>query len=240
MKLFSWILILALAGVLVAALYSSPVLAPRKVQVTGATELDKARIQRILGEQSGVPMLAWNLALIESRLQSNHAIRQSNVKRGWFDPPKVTIEYREPVARVVGGKDAFLSQDGTIFSQAGIERELPRVYLPSPAFEPSVTILGNWDLRSLAAVATALSDPPSERIQLALDGRGVLKILVPDFGPVDFGTLTSIEEKLQTLDRIRTTQPKLLQPGEMLNIMAPDKPVVSQDLNYNNSEPVGS
>lgn len=225
-----------LVGVGVAALYSSPVFAPKKVQVTGATELDKARIRRILGEQSGVPMLAWNLTLIESRLQSNHAIRKAEVQRGWFDPPKVAIEYREPIARVVGGKDAFLSQDGTIFSQAGIDRELPRVYLPDAAFEPSVTLMGNWDLRSLAAVAMALSDPPSERIQLALDSRGVLKIQVPDFGPVDFGTLTGIEEKLDTLDRIRTTQPKLLQPGEVLNIMAPEKPVVSQDLNYNNSK----
>ncbi|MBI4496937.1 MAG: FtsQ-type POTRA domain-containing protein [Chloroflexi bacterium] len=117
-----------LLGIAIAVvLYTVPVLAVTRVEVSGNARLSRETIVDLAGVQ-GRNLLALDLPGAQARLLTNPWVRSATARRRLPATVAITIEERQPAAIWQTGGDRYLmADDGTLVEPAPLASALPTI-----------------------------------------------------------------------------------------------------------------
>jgi cell division protein FtsQ len=113
---------------LVARVAGGPLLAVRRVLVTGESPLPEAEVLAAAGIRTGEPLVGLDPTAVRERLEALPQVRSAEVRVVFPGTVRLTLDRREAVALVVaesGGRSlpALVDADGTIFAVARCAEE---------------------------------------------------------------------------------------------------------------------
>jgi cell division protein FtsQ len=152
--------LLVLATV-VWALWASPVLGVRTVQVDGVSTLPAGQVRETVGLEPGTSLLRVDVQAAEERVARLPQVASVEVTRGWPNTVVVTVVERVPVA-IVGeaGARSLVDADGVLFDTV--------TGAPPPGVVPlDVPDPGPDDPATRAALAAMSALPADVRAELA-------------------------------------------------------------------------
>jgi POTRA domain, FtsQ-type len=126
--------VLGAVGLLAAGVLYSPIMAVRRVQITGPGGLPV----RVLQQAAGVghqPLIRLDPSQIAARLEAVPLVGVAHVERSWPDTLRIQVTTRTPVAQaLVGGRTVELDATGRVLADlAAPNTELPIIQGLSPA-----------------------------------------------------------------------------------------------------------
>jgi len=149
-RVLAVVVVLAVLGTAVWAVWFSTLLSVRSVQVNGASTLRPGQVRRAAAVDLGEPLVSVDLGAVHARIAALAAVDHVEVSRQWPDQVRIDITERTPVAVVdFGGRLRGLDKDGVVFLD----------YKSAPAGLPKVTTPFGTSaeaLREAARVVTAL------------------------------------------------------------------------------------
>jgi hypothetical protein len=218
-----WLLLMV--NVALGAAYS-PVTSVTRVRVEGATEADEARLAQIVAALQDVPAARVEAREIESRALARSSARSADFRFNPFGSGLLRIGYRRPVARLEASPGVALAIDGVLFAAEDLPEDLTVLRLPPRALEPQAALAAGWQPATMARISVETSAIAQGRpTKVELNDRGVVTLHIGD-GRVEVGSTADLDEKLRVLRQTLDENPDLLFRIEMLNISAPDRPVV--------------
>ncbi|HCB05184.1 MAG TPA: cell division protein FtsQ [Nocardioides bacterium] len=148
--LLALVLVAALVGVGIYALWFSTWLAVDDVDVSGAETVEVSEVKARSGIDVGEPMISADLDNAERRIGALAVIRSVTVTRQWPNGILISIEERTPIAVVqIGDRLRGMDEEGVVFRDyRTAPPELPRVVTTSGTTSAA--------LREAAEVVSAL------------------------------------------------------------------------------------
>jgi cell division septal protein FtsQ len=212
--------------VVAAGIAFSPITAVRHVRVEGATPEDRARLEDLLLGLRGVPCVRVDPRVIESRALMLPEMKKADLSRNPFGSALLRVQYRTPVARMMGTPDLFLDAAGVLYPALHPATDLPMVQMPKNGPPTLATFVSNWEpqrIAQLALAARTLQVPGVIRIQM--DDRGVVSL---NLGTerVIFGSLDDLDKKVSILRQRLAAYPDELKQNDALDLTNPDYPAV--------------
>lgn len=214
---FLWAVVaLAVVAALVWLAFWSPVLAVRKVEVTGVSGADRTAVAGLVGVDEGTPLARVDLGGVEERVRSRRSIAEVSVQRGWPSTLRVRVVQRQP-ALVLKNPDGQLE----VVDATGVSYGI--VTAP-PAGVPVVTAASTKGTTK-AALEAALSVIQTLPVDLA---KQVSAIQVSTANLVSFtlgkvkvvwGGADAADRKLEILRALLPTEP------DVIDVSAPATPV---------------
>ncbi|GAB7003756.1 cell division protein FtsQ [Nocardioides sp. AN3] len=130
--LLAIVLVLALAGGVVWALWFSTLLSVHAVEVEGTSTLRPGQIRRASGVELGKPLVSVDLASVRARIAAIAAVEHVEVSRKWPDEVLIDITERTPIAVIdLGGQLRGLDKSGVVFHDyRSAPQDLPKVVTP--------------------------------------------------------------------------------------------------------------
>lgn len=134
------LVVVALVGAGIYAVYFSSWLAVAGIDVTGADTVSATEVRVVAAVSTGGPLATVDLAAIRARVESLAPVRSADVSREWPDRVRVAITERVAVAVVeIGGQLRAMDSEGVAFRDLrSAPPGLPRVVPTSGA---SATVL---------------------------------------------------------------------------------------------------
>lgn len=214
-------------GNTLAGLVLSPVTAVRTVRVVGAPQWDELRVQSILEGLKATPVLAIDVAKVETEVQAASSVDSARLSRTPFGSAKLEVVYRQPVARVMGSKSLFFCADGKTAEFLEPQTPAITVKLPEPSAQPVATLAGAWDFSGLANVCRKLENLPFAKDWIVeMNAFGSVFLQAGPVVVIEFGDTSKIDEKLDALAALFEDHHDLLDRVRSINVTAPARPMV--------------
>ncbi|WP_241661525.1 cell division protein FtsQ/DivIB [Thermomonospora catenispora] len=200
------LLALALSAAVAWVLLGSPLLAVRRVEVAGATLVQRDRLVAAAGVRTGLPLARLDTDEVRARVQRLREVESATVRRVW--PGTVRIEVRERVPLVAverAGRFWQLDRFGVAVTESArrpAALPLLNVAVPQPgdpATEAALRVVQELPER-LARRLTAVDAPSPESVTLRFSAVG-------DSGPltVVWGPPGRAAEKSRLVEALRRT-----------------------------------
>lgn len=132
-RVLAAVVVLALVGGAVWALWFSSLLSVRSVRIEGLDTLREGQVRRAARVDLGSPLVSVDLGAIRARVAALAPVADVEVSRKWPDEVVVDVTERVPLAVIdIGGKLHGLDKEGVVFlDYAQAPPGLPRVETPS-------------------------------------------------------------------------------------------------------------
>jgi cell division protein FtsQ len=211
--LLAVVVVLALIGGGIYAVWFSTWLAVDRIEVSGAQTVTAEDIRARSGIDEGEPLIRVDLAGAERRIGALAVVRTVSVTRQWPHGVLISIEERVAIAVVeIGGELRGMDEDGVVF----------RSYKKAPAGLPRVeTSIGTTSaaLREAAEVISAL---PTE-LSLQVDHVEVqtvdqISLVLKDGRIVIWGSADESDTKAEVLATLLNV------PAQVYDVSVPSKP----------------
>jgi len=208
------VVVLAIVGGGIWAVWFSTWLAVETVDVSGAQTVDASDIRARSGVDVGEPLARVDLASAERRIGAMAVVRSVDVTRQWPHGVLISIEERVPIAVVeIGGRLRGLDSEGVVF----------RDYKKAPPGLPRVvTSIGTTSaaLQEAAKVITALP----EELTLIVDHVQVttvdeISLVLKDGRTVVWGSADESDAKADVIAILLTTV-----TASVYDVSVPSKP----------------
>jgi cell division protein FtsQ len=126
------LVVLAVIGGAVWAVWFSSLLSVQSVEVTGTSTLKQEQIRRAAGVDLGKPLVSVDLDAVRARIAALAAVEHVDVSRKWPDEVLIDVTERTPIAVIdFGGSLRGLDKDGVVFhSYTSAPPGLPKVTTP--------------------------------------------------------------------------------------------------------------
>ncbi|RCW43270.1 cell division protein FtsQ [Halopolyspora algeriensis] len=214
-----WILPLGLAviTVLTIAVYFTPLLGVRSVEVVGATTLQEDRITDTASIRMGTPMVRLDKAGIRDRLRRIPEVESVRVERSWPSTVKLRISERTPV--VFASTDAgfrLVDTEGVPFET------VPRPPEGLPELRVGHVAPGDPATQAAMTALTSLSEPLRDQVTAVVaEAPDNVVLRLTEGREVQWGSPRMSERKAAILP------PLLTRPGEVYDVTSPALPTVS-------------
>ena len=210
------VLVLALLGGGVWAVWFSSWLAVDRVEVTGAQTASAEDVRARAGIETGEPLVRVDLAEAEARVRSMAVVKTVEITRRWPDSVLVSIKERVAIAVVdIGGRLRGMDSDGVVF------RDYERA---PPGLPRVVTSIGTTSdaLREAAAVISALPQSLTVIVDhVRVETVDQISLVLKDGRVVIWGSSADSETKAKVLEDLLKT------PGKVYDVSVPSRPTVS-------------
>ncbi|MFC7488363.1 cell division protein FtsQ/DivIB [Knoellia pratensis] len=207
---------LAVVAAVVWLAFWSPVLAVRKVEVTGVTGMDRTAVAGLVGVDQGTPLGRVDLGGVEERVRSRTSIAEVSVERAWPSTLQVRVVPRQP-ALVLKNPDGQLEVvDATGVSYGVVTAPpagVPVVTAASTkgttkeALEAALSVIQTLPI-DLAKQVSAMQVSTANLVSFTLDGVKVV-----------WGGADAADRKLEILRALLPTEP------DVIDVSAPETPV---------------
>lgn len=210
------VVLLALVGGSVYALYFSAWLSVQGVSVAGTSSISDDAVRDAARVPEGEPLATVDLNAVRSRVESLADIRSADVTRQWPDRVLVRVEEREPVAVVeIGGLIRGMDDSGVLF----------RRYRSVPDDLPLVKAGPEADIATLREAAVVIAALPQDLVGevIRLEGETVdeIRLVLRGDREVMWGSADESELKAEVLARL------LDQPAGSYDVSVPSRPATS-------------
>ena len=212
--LLALVLVLALVGLGVYALWFSTWLAVEDVDVSGAETVEASDIRTRSGIDVGEPMIGVDLDTAERRIGALAVVRSVSVTRQWPHGILVSIEERTPIAVVeIGDRLRGMDEDGVVF----------RDYKTAPPGLPRVVTTSGTTSDALKEAAEVVSALPPE-LTLIVDHVQVssvdkISLVLKDGREVIWGSADESATKAEVLATLLATV-----QAQVYDVSVPSKP----------------
>lgn len=210
------VVVLALTGGGVYAVYFSSALSVQGVEVLGEDTVSQEEVLTFAEVPTGGPLATADLAAIKRRVENIDAVRTAEVSRRWPHDVRIEVVERVPVAVVEQG-GAFVAVDDT-------GRRFNN-YRQAPAGLPRIQAADVTDSEALTAAALVLGALPSAVRtivdHLEVDGVDEIDLVLDDDRRVRWGSAEASEQKADVLEAL------LDQPGTLFDVSVPGQPTTS-------------
>jgi cell division protein FtsQ len=174
------VLVLAIVGGGIYAVWFSKWLAVEDIDVSGAETVEPAAIRARSGIDEGEPLVRVDLATAERRIGSLAVVRSVTVTRQWPHGVLISIVEREAIAVVeIGGRLRGMDEDGVVFSDydkapPGLPRVETEIGTTSAALREAAKVISALP-QELSLLVDHVQVTTVDQISLVLkDGRNVL------------------------------------------------------------------
>jgi cell division protein FtsQ len=205
-----WILpvLMAIVTAAVLAVYYTPVLGVRTVDVSGTATLPQQEVLAAAGIPIGQPMLQVSPATIRERLQAVAKVASARVWLEWPATVHLDVTERVPVAFVVAANELQLV-DGAdvVFTTVPVAPPgLPELHARpgDPAGHAAVTVLAGLPPTLSVQVASVAAPTPND-----------IRLMLKDGREVDWGDPSDSARKAAILP------PLLTQSGKVFDVRSP-------------------
>lgn len=212
--LLAGVLVLALVGGGVWAVWFSSWLAVETVDVSGAQTVEAADIRARSGIEEGDPLVRLDLAGAERRIGALAVVRSVSVTRQWPNGVLISIEERVPIAVVeIGGQLRGMDAEGVVF----------RDYKKAPPNLPRVETSIGTTSAALKEAAKVISALP-QSLTLLVDHVQVttvdqISLVLKDGRTVVWGSADESETKAEVLETLLATV-----QAQVYDVSVPSKP----------------
>lgn len=200
------------------ALFFSPLLGVRTVEVTGAKGLSAQQVREAAGVPMGHPMLRLDTDELSRRvLDELPGAAAAEVSRSWPSTVRIAVRERVPVA-------VFRASDGMRLVDAEAADFPPAGKVPRGLPELTLSRFDAADPASAAAVRSLMSLPGSMRrqvVSVAADTPGSVEFTMRNKRLVRWGDAMDGRRKAAVLQAL------LQQRGKVFDVSSPDLPTVS-------------
>jgi cell division protein FtsQ len=208
------VLVVAIVGLGVYAVWFSSWLAVDHIQVSGAQTVSDADIRDRSGIDQGEPLARVDVAGAERRIGSMAVVRSVSVTRQWPHGVLISIQEREPIAVVeIGGQLRGMDEDGVVF----------RTYKKAPPGLPRVeTSIGTTSdaLKEAAKVIAALPQELSLQVDHAeVETVDQISLVLKDGRVVVWGSADQSATKAEVLATLLATV-----QAHVYDVSVPSKP----------------
>ena len=223
-------LLAAVVNIGVACAHSK-VTSVRAINMVGVRNSERERVARLADEIKGVPALQVDPFVAEGTFLNQSRVASVDFRRNFFGIARLTMAYREPVASIKGSPHTFLAKDGTVFDD-------PEVGVPLPilAYDPNVKLSlltlseivnGREMADTILKVKHIFRNKPVTNLEIQMQDQGGV-CLNMDNGVIVLGSSDQLDEKLEKLREIFDTNPELLKTVSVLNLMTPERPMMTE------------
>jgi cell division septal protein FtsQ len=222
--------ILLLANGVVACYYSK-VTVVRRITLDGVRESERERLQRVLTAIEGKPALKIDPRMVEGTFLAQSRVESADFRRNIFGGSLLRLKYRQPILRIAGNQNAFMDENGIIFSDPEVKSELPSLLLDPSIKLTTVAITGVINSKAIAETCTVLQKKMANTIysgksvQIEITEAGGVCLNIPK-GKVVLGSHDQMKEKIEAFSSHMKSRPDLFENASELNLMVPDKPSV--------------
>jgi cell division protein FtsQ len=208
------VLVLAVVGVGIYAVWFSSWLAVDHIEVSGAQTVSAGDLRTRSGIDEGEPLARVDLARAERRIGALAVVKSVSVTRQWPHGVLISVQEREPIAVVeIGGQLRGMDEDGVVF----------RTYKKAPPGLPRVeTSIGTTSdaLKEAAKVVAALP----QDLSLQVDHVGVetidqISLVLKDGRTVVWGSADQSATKAEVLATLLATV-----QAQVYDVSVPSKP----------------
>jgi cell division protein FtsQ len=191
------VVVLAVIGGAVWAVWFSTLLSVQSVEVTGTSTLKPGQVRRAAGVELGKPLVSVDLEAVRARIAALAPIEHVEVSRQWPDEVLIDVTERTPVAVIdFGGRLRGLDKDGVVFQQ----------YSSAPAGLPKVTTPLGTSAEALREAAEVVAALPVDltRIVDHVEVRTVdqITLALTDGRSVVWGSADESAQKAQVLQAL--------------------------------------
>jgi hypothetical protein len=178
---------------------------------------------------NGAEGLAWMkipVAQLETELARLPEVKSAQIHRNMFGRALVRIEYRRPIAGVVGATNVAMDDQGVLYATKQSLDGLPRIDPPPHTLGANLAFAGVWPAEVVVQLCEDLAtDKTLAGTEVQVDGNGRLSLGKGASGQVILGSLEDINTKLNVLRRLLSADPDLLSKVKELNLTDPKHPV---------------
>ena len=221
-----------LAGVLAAAICSSPLLGIHRIKVRGADSLspeERMAISKAISIVPGTNVLLVPTGKIEKALAKLSYVKGSGVRRASANSLEATLEVREPFLLVRKGNEIFESDsEGVPIRQIKPKKSFtlpvvqlnpsytvtPGVLMSDDAIQSAIQILKNAHYRQLAGIA-----------KIDIDQNGNLCLNMADGIVFFLGQAKNIQAKMEKVRLIYLKSPHIARRMLSINLSCLENPV---------------
>lgn len=214
-----WVALSVVLGLvlLAAAVWWTPLLGVRSVDVTGARQLTAEQVRVAAAVPEGTPMLRLDLRSIQQRVRLLARVATVEVLREWPSTVRIEITERSPVGYIAESDGTHLV-DATGMDYATVTtppRGLPKIELTTvaPADQRTQAVVGV--LRALPAQLRSLVVTVSARTP------GSVTLGLTHGRTIRWGSADDSARKAEVL------APLMTRPGKVYDVSSPELPTVS-------------
>jgi cell division protein FtsQ len=214
------VLVLAIVGGGIYAVWFSKWLAVEEIEVSGAQTVEAADIRARSGIDEGEPLVRVDLATAERRIGALAVVRSVSVTRQWPHGILISIEERVAIAVVeIGGRLRGMDADGVVF----------RDYKKAPPGLPRVTTSIGTTSAALQEAAKVISALPQE-LSLLVDHVQVttvdqISLVLKDGRVVAWGSAAESDTKAEVLATLLATV-----QAPFYDVSVPSKPTTAEQV----------
>jgi hypothetical protein len=206
-------------------LYASPMTAPVKVRVLGATVADQAKVTEILQELEATPAGLVNRRSVESRTLATGRFDQSRLQLNIFGRGVLHLTARAPIANIEG-RNLAIDKNGVLFPDVP-NPKLPTITPPPEAFSVQASLQAPWESNAAARLVLLLrSTFPERPWTIQIDARGSAVLKSTERARVIVGSTHDLDKKVKLLAEALTRKPRILDQVSELNVSGGNVPVV--------------
>lgn len=215
--LLGLVLVLAIVGGGIWAVWFSSWLAVETIDVSGAQTVEASDIRVRSGIEVGEPLARVDLAKAERRIGALAVVRSVEVTRQWPNGILVSIEERVAIAVVeIGGRLRGMDADGVVF----------RDYKKAPPGLPRVVTSIGTTSEALKEAAKVISALPAD-LTLIVDHVQVttvdqISLVLKDGRTVVWGSADESDTKAEVLETLLATV-----QAQVYDVSVPSKPTTS-------------
>lgn len=221
------VLLLGILINLIAGALYSPLTSPRIIRVEGVPPEDQGRVMGILTGAEGIAFQSVPKKAIESDILNNPAVKTVQLRHNLFGRARLSADYREPVAKIVGPAKLFFDIEGVLFRTERNVPNLRNVDVEPSMIAPNLSFSLSWPAAQIADFVTKLDNIDAvDGKTLYLDARGRLWLNGGGPGRVDLGGTDALNEKLSQLNSLLVERPNLLKEVKSLSLTDPRRPAI--------------
>lgn len=225
-----WLWAAALLNIGIGLLFSTAT-ATSTVTVSGAEPTDLPRMQRAVQGLGSVPWARLIRNQASSFLTVGNHIERVEFSTNFFGRATAKVVTKLPLARLAAESNTFLDKSGTLFHlefTEAVPKGLPTLVLDPDASEPQAALTGLWEGSAAAKAVTLLGTKVGQSdYSLAVDRQGVISLQLAGGAKVVLGSSSQLDQKIETLRKIVSTQEQEFARAKVLDLSAPDRPVIS-------------
>jgi cell division protein FtsQ len=210
------LVVVALVGGAVWALWFSSMLSVRAVEVTGTSRLKPGQVRRAADVRLGGPLVSVDLGAVRARIAALAPVEHVEVSRKWPDEVLIDVTERTPIAVIdFGGRLRGLDKDGVVFLD----------YKSAPAGLPKVTTPYGTSAEALREAAKVVAALPVglTRIVDHVEVRTVdqINLALTDGRTVVWGSSADSAQKAEVLQAL------LKQDAKTYDVSVPGQPTTA-------------
>jgi hypothetical protein len=179
-----------------------------------------------VGKLIYTPWIRINRFEVESEILELSHIRRATFEPNLFGRATVTVEYRQPVAKIAGDQGLYVDSAGDVYVDP-VGADVPEVKVPADTMTLSGCLTGSWPRSGVVTTVKEMrSSLPQLDYSLELDPKSVLSLRVVDGPQVILGSASQLEEKIKKLADLYSNEGVSFKKSTVLNLIAPERPTI--------------